>query len=324
MNIEGKRRVESDVQFFDRINNELSSYQGLMRGGFALLQPLCGQLNKMVMAKRGIFAVTLMLPAVCIVYNIWNAVYKSVLMVCLSRSLYTCFFTLNFAAGRIIWYAVPEDVKIIAYPIVVDLLPAASKGVGAILTLFLQLANVDAGNTQLTVLMIIGSMMWMIVIHIPLRKGYIIHLSNSIATRSVGDDTLTFDVSNKQIVEYVTDFIMLGDKHQRLFILNLLKAVSLDQFHDCLAHIYALKPDIDVMVKLIEVRLLLTHQLTHELLLRSSPPIPPACNEFVGHAVAGCAPGRERNLQRRSVTINSRPARRASHCRCIAVGDRDS
>ena len=37
-------------------------------------------------------------------------------------------FANNFASGRVLWYAVPEGVKIVAYPIVVDILPASAKG----------------------------------------------------------------------------------------------------------------------------------------------------------------------------------------------------
>ena len=65
-----------------------------------VMQPFCQILNRWVMARRGIFAVSMMLPFVCIFYNVWNATYNSVFNVCLARSLYVCFFALNFAAGR--------------------------------------------------------------------------------------------------------------------------------------------------------------------------------------------------------------------------------
>lgn len=209
-----------------------------------------------------------MLPVVCIMYNTWNAIYTSVMAVCFARSIYMCFFSLNFAVNRVMWYAVPDNIKVIAYPILTDMLPAYAKGAGAILTLILQTAGVDAGDLTLTVLMIFGAMFWLGVIHYKIRAGYMIHLSNSLSIRSVGDNTaLTFDVNNKLIVEYVTDFVMLGDRHQRLFILDLLRAVPLNHFHDCLSHIYALKPDTDVVVKLLEVARLDENVVSNEDLL---------------------------------------------------------
>ena len=59
MNVGGRRRAESDSQFFDRVNNQLATYQGLMRGSVAFFQPPLQQLNTLVMTKKGIFAVSM-------------------------------------------------------------------------------------------------------------------------------------------------------------------------------------------------------------------------------------------------------------------------
>ena len=51
-----------------------------------------------------------------------------------------------------------------------------------------------------------------------------------------------FQVKDSKIVDYITDFLMLGHTGQKLFILNLLKGVPLEPFYDSLIHLYALKP----------------------------------------------------------------------------------
>ena len=53
---------------------------------------------------------------------------------------------------------------------------------------------------------------------------------------------MCFQVKDSKIVDYITDFLMLGHTGQKLFILNLLKGVPLEPFYDSLIHLYALKP----------------------------------------------------------------------------------
>ena len=92
----------------------------------------------------------------------------------------------------------------VAYPIVVDVIPAAAKGAGALLTLSLQQVGTKAGDQTLMMGTVSGCLVWLAVIHFKLRKGYMAHLSESISNRSIGEDSaLAFDVSSKQIVEYV-------------------------------------------------------------------------------------------------------------------------
>ena len=201
-----------------------------MRAGAALLQPLFQRLNHIIMTKKGVFAVCLMLPVLCIIYNLWNYYYIDLSNLVISRAFYTCFFTLNFAVNRVMWYAVPEHVKGLSYAIVNDVLPAAAMGFGAFFTLGLQQAGVAANDGKLTMFMVLGSMVWIGSMHFRCRKGYQIHLADSISKRSLGNGDFNLDVNNQFIVDYVTDFLMLGDTHQRLFILNLLKGVSVSLF----------------------------------------------------------------------------------------------
>ena len=65
--------VPENKQLYDeRIGNQLAKYQGLMRAGAALMQPIFQNINRVVMTKKGVFAVCMMLPFLCIAYNIWN------------------------------------------------------------------------------------------------------------------------------------------------------------------------------------------------------------------------------------------------------------
>lgn len=106
-----------------------------------------------MLAKKGVFAVCLMLPILQIFYNLWNWKYISTFNVCMSRAFYLCFFTLNFGVTRVMWYAIPEHVKAIAYPLIQDILPAFAKGVGALITLIMQQAGVAANDAGLTFVM---------------------------------------------------------------------------------------------------------------------------------------------------------------------------
>jgi hypothetical protein len=124
------------------------------------------------MVKKGIFAVTLMLPICCVVYNLWNFFYSTLNHLIAARALYICFFTLNFAVNRVMWYAVPEDVKGMAYLVVNDMLPSVAQGLGAFGTLALQQAGIGAKSPILTFSMIGGSFVWMAALHYKAKKGY--------------------------------------------------------------------------------------------------------------------------------------------------------
>jgi hypothetical protein len=54
--------TEDRKAFDDRVNNQLSGYQGIMCAGAAMLWPIFQSVNRYIMVKKGIFAVTLMLP----------------------------------------------------------------------------------------------------------------------------------------------------------------------------------------------------------------------------------------------------------------------
>ena len=58
-----------------------------------------------------------------------------------------------------------------------------------------------------------------------------VHLAGSISRRSFGLGDFTFDANNQTVVTYITDFLMLGDTHQRLFIMNLLKVCHSPAHH---------------------------------------------------------------------------------------------
>ena len=186
-------------------------------------------------------------------YNIINVYWSGLVAVIFTRALYVSMFANNLASARVLWYAVPEGIKVVAYPVIADILPAGSKGMGALFTLFMQTWGLTAGNEVLSVVMIMGSMFWISIIHTGLRTGYAQHLADSLTTRAGGSEYIQFDVTDSKIVVYIIEFIMLGDAGQRMFILNLLKGHPLDPFYDALIHLYALRPDVSTVVKLIEV-----------------------------------------------------------------------
>eukprot|EP01043_Picozoa_sp_COSAG02_P026269 COSAG02_NODE_1508_length_12230_cov_7.647597_1_plen_1756_part_10 len=282
-NPNGFHRPESDSIFFERINADLAVYQGMMRMIAALLQPPNLSLNSYVMNSYGIFGVTMLLPFYCIMYNIANAIFEGLWVTIFTRALYMSMFANNFASARVLWYAVPESVKIVAYPIVVDILPAAAKGLGALLTLFMQAAGLTAANKVLTVLMIVGSFVWIFMIHTGLRAGYAKHLADSLSTRSAGSGDIVFDTRDSKVVNYITDFLMLGHTGQKLFILSLLKGHALEPFYDPLIHLYALKPDVETVVKLIEVARLDEEVISNQALLETIN------DEYEEPAVVGAA-----------------------------------
>jgi hypothetical protein len=203
-NLNGFHRPESDAQFFERINADLAVYQGLMRMIAACLQPANLTMNSWVMNAYGIFGVTMLLPFYCICYNIANSVFAGLWVTIFTRALYMSMFANNFASGRVLWYAVPENIKVVAYPIIVDILPAGSKASGALLTLFMQAAGLTADNEVLTVLMIFGSCVWIFMIHTGLRAGYAKHLADSLSTRAAGSGDIVFDVRDSKVVGYIT------------------------------------------------------------------------------------------------------------------------
>jgi Ca2+-binding EF-hand superfamily protein len=282
-NLRGFHRPESDLVFFERINAELAVYQGVMRMIAALFQPINLALNSYIMGSRGIFGVTMLLPAYCILYNIANSLFSGLWTVIFTRALYMSMFANNFASARVLWYAVPESVKIVAYPIVVDILPAGAKGLGALLTLFMQATGLTAGNEVLTLLMVAGSGLWIFMIHTGLRAGYAKHLADSLSTRAASSGDINFDVRDSKVVEYITDFLMLGHTGQKLFILNLLKGQPLEPFYDSLIHMYALKPDVETVVKLIEVTRLDEEVVSNQDLLNTIN------DEFEEAAIVGAA-----------------------------------
>jgi hypothetical protein len=164
--------TEDRKAFDDRVNNQLSGYQGIMCAGAAMLWPIFHSVNRYIMVKKGIFAVTLMLPICCIVYNLWNFVESSLYNLIAARAMYICFFTLNFAVNRAIWYAVPENVKGMACLVVNNMLPCVAQGLGAFGALGLQRAGVAADSPLLTLSMIGGSFVWMAALHFKAKKGY--------------------------------------------------------------------------------------------------------------------------------------------------------
>jgi hypothetical protein len=109
--------------------------------------------------------------------------------------MYICFFTLNFAVNRVIWYAVPENVKGMACLVINDMLPCVAQGLGAFDALGLQRAGVAADSPLLTLSMIGGSFVWMAALHFKAKKGYQVHVvrefCNQVRARLDQDETLT-------------------------------------------------------------------------------------------------------------------------------------
>jgi hypothetical protein len=109
--------------------------------------------------------------------------------------MYICFFTLNFAVNRAIWYAVPENVKGMACLVVNDMLPCVAQGLGAFGALGLQRAGVAADSPLLTLSMIGGSFVWMAALHFKAKKGYQVHVvrefCNQVRARVDQDEILT-------------------------------------------------------------------------------------------------------------------------------------
>ena len=136
----------------------------------------------------------MLLPIYCILYSIANSIFAGLWTVIFTRALYMSMFANNLASGRVLWYVVPEDMKSVAYPIVVGILPAAAKGVGALLTLFMQAAGLTAGSEVLALTVILGSGVWIFMIHTGLRAGYAKHLANSLGTRAADAGDVVFDV----------------------------------------------------------------------------------------------------------------------------------
>lgn len=217
------------------------------------MQPLWQKVNAIMMTKKGVFSVCLMLPVLCIIYNVWNFFFISLNNIIISRAFYQCFFTLNEAVNRVMWYAVPEHVKALSYAIVNDIVPAAAMGAGAFFTLGLQEAGVAANDGALTGFMVLGSVVWIIAMHFKCKKGYQIHLAASISKRSLGSGEFVLDANNQFIVDYVTDFLMLGDTPQRIFILNLLKGVPLEPFAEPLRQLFHLRSELAITVAVVEV-----------------------------------------------------------------------
>ena len=193
-NLHGFHRPESDAVFFERINAELTVYHGLMRMIAALMHPPNLGLDTYVKNSYGIFGVTMLLPIYCILYNIANSIFAGLWTVIFTRALYMSMFANNLASGRVLWYVVPEDIKSVAYPIVVGILPAAAKGVGALLTLFMQAAGLTAGSEVLALTVILGSGVWIFMIHTGLRAGYAKHFANSLGTRAADAGDVVVDV----------------------------------------------------------------------------------------------------------------------------------
>eukprot|EP01051_Picozoa_sp_SAG22_P002513 SAG22_NODE_113_length_19407_cov_214.925161_6_plen_669_part_00 len=251
--LETKLAVDNPDEDMEFVNQKIAEYIGLIRAGAVVLNLPLQKLTSMIMQKYGIFACSLNLPIVMLGSAVIFNTVSNMQWLLVSRSVYNCFYLLNFGFTRVIWYAVPETIKNQAMALVMDFLPAASRATGGFLTLLFIEAGMAPETLNLCMAAGAAAIVWGLLLVFRIKQGYMFHLMNSIQRRAMGDGSFHFDVNNAAVVQYVRDFILLGDTNQRIFIFNTLKNVPLDKFHDVLRDIFVEKPSTDVVVALVEV-----------------------------------------------------------------------
>eukprot|EP01043_Picozoa_sp_COSAG02_P096871 COSAG02_NODE_33122_length_505_cov_0.682266_1_plen_147_part_01 len=123
------------------VNNEIAKYMGIVSAGSVVLIVLLQSVTSWLMAKYGTFICCLNLPiasammAVAFFQSENAEAGKNQLSV--ARAVYLAFVQLNFGFTRTIWYAVPDNIRTVAYAVIADFWPAAVKGGAAVLTLIL-------------------------------------------------------------------------------------------------------------------------------------------------------------------------------------------
>lgn len=235
------------------INQQIAEYTGLISAGSVVLNLPLQKVTSTIMQKYGIFACSLNLPIVMVGFAVMINTVTDLNTLLATRAVYMCFYLLNFGFTRVIWYAVPESIKSEAMALCMDFLPAAAKAAGAILTLVFIENGVAPSDLNLCTAAGVAAIVWGLILLFYIKKGYMFHLMNSIQRRAMGDGSFQFDVNNAAVVQYVRDFIILGDSNQRVFIFNTLRNVPLDKFQDLLRDIFVEKPATDVMVALVEL-----------------------------------------------------------------------
>eukprot|EP01046_Picozoa_sp_COSAG06_P035718 COSAG06_NODE_3867_length_4816_cov_89.476574_2_plen_1146_part_01 len=224
------------------INNKIAQYLGIISAGCVLLIILLQGVTGFISAKYGTFVTCLNLPiavaCMAITFNRSAEAEAGINQLSVARAVVMAFTQLSFGFTRMLWYAIPDSVRGAAYAIIGDFLPAAAKGSAAFLTIMLIELGISANDPKLLAGSLVTCFLWSCTTLFKVRKGYVTHLMGSISRREMDAGSVYLDATNEKVVAYVREFISLGDQNQQLFILNLLRSASLDNFVAALRGMY--------------------------------------------------------------------------------------
>ena len=286
------------------INSEIAKYLGIISAGSVVLIVVLQNVTSWLMAKYGTFICCLNLPMAVALhaasFSLSEEATAGKNQLAVSRAIYMAFIQLNFGFTRTLWYAVPDSIRNAAYAIIADFLPAAVKGAAALVTIIVIELGVHPSDPKLMIISVLCCGVWGVTLLYRVRQGYVTHLMGSISRRSMDAGAVHLDVTNEQVVAYVREFIVLGDKNQQFFILNLLRNASLDNFVAALRGMYQ-KNDTspEILAKVIEIcrsdnRIIRDSELME--IITNEPKHAPV---VVSSALLACG---ERNLRRAKPT----------------------
>jgi hypothetical protein len=257
--LEGKL-IDRGIEI-ENLDSQVAKYIGLMQVATVVLQLPLVNLTRMLMQRFGLFACITLMPIVNMAVSVLYYLSENAESVVMARGLYMCFFQLNFGWMRVMWLAVPENMKNYAHAVLNDVQPGVVRGIVGLATVFIAAMIHKEGASGLatsslseliTIVMVIGGFVWLLVLK-GLERGYMYHLENSLNRRQFGLGDFYFDTNNMVIVRYIEKMLTMGDYNQQLFILRLLQNVDLERFVPLLHGLYVEDTPVVMKQRLIDL-----------------------------------------------------------------------